>query len=99
MPPLLWTRSRAHRVHQRCEAAKDKRGNEALEFGVSGVRAQRADHEDDQGRRSRSSPLPNQHTDGTEDFQHSEYIPSGFGVAPTHESFGPSDRPTALAVP
>ena len=78
--------------HQKREAAKDKRRNEAREFGVNGVRAKRANHEGDQGRRSGLSPLGNQHTEPTEDFQHSDDILSVCRVAPIHEPFGPSDR-------
>ncbi len=92
MRRLFSTRPRARRVHQKREAAKDKRWNKAREFGVNGVRAHRANHEGDQGRRSGLSPLGNQHTEPTEDFQHSDDILSVCGVAPIHEPFGPSDR-------
>jgi hypothetical protein len=68
-------------IQQQREPTKDKRRNEARELTVNGVRAQRANHEGDQYRRSGSSPPGNQHTKTTEDFQDSDDILGICGVA------------------
>jgi len=81
---------KARRIQQKREPAKDKWRNEAREFGVNGVRTQRANHEGNQDRRSGSSPPWNQHAEATEDFKHSDNILSACGVAPMREPPGPS---------
>ncbi len=83
------TRPRACRVHQKREPAEDKWWNEAREFGVNGVRAQRAYHEGDQDRRSGSSPLGNQDTEATQDFQPSDDMVCVCTVAPMHKPLAP----------
>ena len=59
-------------IHQGRESAKDQRWNNAREFGVNGMRAQRADHEGAERQGSGSSPSWNQHTETTENFEHSD---------------------------
>jgi hypothetical protein len=73
----------ARPIQQEREPAKDKRRNEAREFAVNSVRAQRANHEGDQDPCSFSSPSWNQNTDATEDFKHSNDISSVGRVAPS----------------
>src|SRR6266536_4523444 len=59
MRRLFSSGMKARPIQQKRKPAKDKRRNEAREFGVDGVRAQRAKHEGDQDRRSGSSPPGN----------------------------------------
>jgi hypothetical protein len=80
----------ARPIQQKREPAKDKRRNEAREFAVNSVRAQRANHEGDQDPCSFSSPSWNQNTDATEDFKHSDDISSVGRVAPIRQPPGPS---------
>src|SRR5436190_17157636 len=49
------------RIHQKRDSAKDERRNDAGEFGVNEMRAQRAHHEGAKVQRSGSSPPWNQH--------------------------------------
>src|SRR5215813_10847019 len=82
--------SAARAIQQKREPAKNKRRNEAREFAVNSMRAQRAKHDGDQDPCSFSSPSWNQNTDATEDFKHSDDI-SGVGrVAPMRQPPGPS---------
>src|SRR5213592_1990788 len=57
------------RIQQKREPAKDKRRNEAREFGLNGVRPQCANHQCDQDSCGGSSPPGNQHTEASEDFE------------------------------
>src|SRR5262245_47130513 len=53
-------------VDQKRESAKDKRWNDAREFGVDDMRAQRTDHKGAERQRSGSPPPGNQHTEASE---------------------------------
>jgi hypothetical protein len=78
------------RIQGKREPAKHKRRNEAREFAMNGVRAQRANHNRYQHCRS-GSPRPwNQHTEAGQDFKHPDDILSVGRVAPMREQPSPS---------
>src|SRR5262249_47169197 len=69
-------------VHEKRDSTKDERRNDAGEFGVKEVRAQRAHHQDAQSQRRGSSRPWNQHTKATENLEHADDIRSLRGIAP-----------------